>query len=157
MYLRTSCGGIFREIHCCVNCYQEAISITWGNLEILIHIGHWVVFPRQFPRLPHDFGEKLKSQRLDISWRFLAFGYNGKPGKHCIAFTLFNCQHLMSCLKHFKAHTTATSLGQPEPLFCKSFASLETFLRQWKQLTLALSNTLSTCLNIFTWMFAMHS
>ena len=44
--------------------------------------------------LPHGFGGKFKSQKIDTARRFSASGYDSKPGKHFVAFALINCQHI---------------------------------------------------------------
>jgi len=80
-----------------------------------------LVFPPQYPLLPHRFGGKFKCfllvQRVDIASCFPDLGKNDKPGKCFHAFALISCQYIKSFPKYFRLHITETSLGLLEQHF----------------------------------------
>jgi len=119
------------------------------------HFQLQVVSLWRYPRVPHYFGGKFKCclllQKADTARCFPGFGKNGKPSKRFVAFTLINCNiYTKSISKHYRLHATATSLGLPEPLFCKKFY----FWDNKRSYTLASNNKiLLTCPNALTEMF----
>jgi len=81
--------------------------------------------------LPHGFAGKFKSQKVDAARRVPLSAKTIKLAKALFVLRLIICHRINSFSKHFRLHTTATSLGLPELRFCKSFASLEVLFHRF--------------------------